>query len=157
VSALGEAFGIQHRPGDDPWWKRAACIGQPFERFYPEPGSRKGEQGSKVFEDRARRICARCPVRRPCLREAITAEEPTTAIVRNVAPVQSASGRRTVRARNSERILAVGIFGGCTATERWAKDVRGPPIDERLDVLEGRFLSQSHRWLTRTEVPTPAT
>jgi WhiB family transcriptional regulator, redox-sensing transcriptional regulator len=49
------------------WRDRAACAspGIDPETFYPAPGER-----TKVA--RAKRVCARCPVQRACLAEALT-------------------------------------------------------------------------------------
>jgi hypothetical protein len=48
------------------WRQRAACArpGIDPEWFFPEPGGSGG---------RARRICARCPVKEPCLADALAA------------------------------------------------------------------------------------
>jgi WhiB family redox-sensing transcriptional regulator len=48
------------------WRDRAACAapGIDPELFFPEPGRRNGAAEAK-------RICARCPVRAPCLDEAL--------------------------------------------------------------------------------------
>jgi WhiB family redox-sensing transcriptional regulator len=49
----------------EPWRWHAACIGEPIEVFFPPLG------GSST---RARAICAGCPVREPCLDEALADE-----------------------------------------------------------------------------------
>jgi WhiB family transcriptional regulator, redox-sensing transcriptional regulator len=52
--------------GPPRWRDRAACAapGIDPEVFFPEPGRRNGAAEAK-------RICARCPVRAPCLDEAL--------------------------------------------------------------------------------------
>lgn len=46
------------------WWTRAACKGMDAALFFPEAGR----------ADRAKKVCARCPVRRRCLEDAMTRE-----------------------------------------------------------------------------------
>ena len=93
-----------------------------------------------MADARAKRICARCEVRRECLTEALTNEQATTSIVRNVR-----------LPKPSERALPVGIWGGQNAEERHAKDLEHLPIPERVDLLEARFHEMSPRWLTASE------
>jgi WhiB family redox-sensing transcriptional regulator len=49
-------------PSSPRWQERAACRGADPELFFPERGR---------SADPARRICARCPVRQPCLEYAL--------------------------------------------------------------------------------------
>lgn len=52
-------------PGTHPaWHAEAACLDEDPDLFFPETG-----QAEKVR--RAKRVCARCPVAEPCLREAL--------------------------------------------------------------------------------------
>lgn len=44
------------------WWERAACAGSDVNLFYPETGETMAPGLS---------VCRRCPVRKPCLREAV--------------------------------------------------------------------------------------
>lgn len=45
-----------------PWWTRAACTDVDPDLFYPERG--ESAQPAKM-------VCARCPVRKPCLADAL--------------------------------------------------------------------------------------
>lgn len=53
-------------PQPTPWMEEAACKGMPTVVFYPPKGSPAGE---------AKAICARCPVRLPCLEYALENHE----------------------------------------------------------------------------------
>ena len=46
------------------WWERARCRGYDPELFFPPPGGDRA--------DGALAVCNRCPVKEPCLREALT-------------------------------------------------------------------------------------
>lgn len=64
--------------------------------------------------------------------------------------------------------MPVGIYGGATAEERWAKQIvhldRCPrtgcsacrPVAERIDLLEAQLFRQAPRFLTATEQITPS-
>ena len=52
------------------WWNRAACAGGDTSPWFPERGQ----------STRARRICAGCPVLRPCLDQALN--DPTLTGIR---------------------------------------------------------------------------
>jgi hypothetical protein len=146
---LADALGIQRRNGStdlSSWHGQAACIGQPLSVFFSEAGSRR-DDGDTLAHDRAKRICSRCEVRRPCLEEAFTVE----------TPIWNAGQGRW------ERPLPA-VYGGATPEERWADDVRHlddcisrkkcrgcRPIPERVDVLESRLRDQARRFLTTAE------
>lgn len=66
---------------------------------------------------------------------------PTKAVVRS-APQKP---------RETERALPVGIYGGCTADERWAKDLVDLPIADRVAILDQRLRDQAHRFLLASE------
>jgi hypothetical protein len=61
VNSIRERLGFQSGSGLDPWHRQAACAGYPLSRFYEELGSEKRERG--VGDPKAKRVCARCPVR----------------------------------------------------------------------------------------------
>ncbi|MEU3285490.1 WhiB family transcriptional regulator [Streptomyces longwoodensis] len=61
------------RAGTDPWVERAACRDTDPETFFPSAG----RSGDHDPEAPAKRVCARCPVSRDCLREALRHEEST--------------------------------------------------------------------------------
>ena len=155
--SIASALGI--RTGGDPWWRRAACAGQPWSLFFHEGGSNKSDD--TIFADRAKRVCIQCPVRRPCLEDALEAEsEQIDTVARNRSAPQFNAGRPR------EKRLAVGVVGGATARERWARDVAHAddcpggckgcrPVADRVAILEGRLVSQSPRLLLRTESMTP--
>lgn len=54
------------------WTRRAACLGKDVNWWFPEVNSSNRRTAATVaVEHRAKRICAKCPVRRDCLTEAI--------------------------------------------------------------------------------------
>ncbi|WP_278195763.1 WhiB family transcriptional regulator [Streptomyces cylindrosporus] len=63
----------RHRADPDPWVERAACRDADPDTFFPPAG---GAEASDR-EAAAKRLCARCPVTRECLREALQHEEGT--------------------------------------------------------------------------------
>lgn len=56
------------------WQRLAACRTLPSSLFFHPDGERDPSRGRRV--DRAKAICARCPVREPCLAHSLDAEEP---------------------------------------------------------------------------------
>jgi hypothetical protein len=62
---------------DDAWLEFAICRGMDPTIFHPDPiGSRRmtpeeRQQVDQAQEDRAKRICAQCPVIEPCLEDAL--------------------------------------------------------------------------------------
>ncbi len=54
----------------DPWWDRAACVGQPLHIFFPRRGDRN-------TADEAKKVCASCPVATDCLAFALSREQGT--------------------------------------------------------------------------------
>jgi hypothetical protein len=168
--SIASALGIQH--GGDPWWRRAACIGQPWAIFFHEAGSQRGS--TSILDDRAKRICVRCPVRRQCLEDAYQAESSQQTIARNAARTQGP----WFKASRSERQLPIGVFGGTTPKERWDDTAihhpdckqheehenysfsRDPcrgcrPIHERIALLEERLSKQAPRFLRSSEKIVP--
>lgn len=113
------------------------------------------------LEDRAKRVCARCPVRRHCLAEVLAVEEPV--LKKSERRVMAQGEEKTWIATDWSAPLPVGIWGGTTPEERRARDVihlaqcggdpcRGcRPLEDRLDILEDRFRQQSRRFLTHRE------
>jgi WhiB family redox-sensing transcriptional regulator len=63
--------GPQHEYWD--WQRGAACRGMDTNLFFPAAGERG--QDREAREQAARRVCARCPVRRPCAQFALRAHE----------------------------------------------------------------------------------
>ncbi len=68
TASLGDMVGA---PAFDPDWSaQAACAGEDPDIFFPDsPGGGVGTD--EVALSKARRICADCPVRVDCLREAV--------------------------------------------------------------------------------------
>ncbi|MCD2191869.1 WhiB family transcriptional regulator [Actinomycetospora endophytica] len=56
------------------WQRRAACRSLPESLFFHPDGERDPRRSRRV--DRAKQICARCPVRGPCFSHSLSAEEP---------------------------------------------------------------------------------
>ena len=109
-------------PQPEAWHALAACRDTATDLFISEPGGRKNDPASKLpTVGRAQRVCSRCPVRRPCLRSALV----------------------------TEKSLAYGVWGGVSARDRNA--TRHLPLQERLDMLEQRFLEQAPKWLLPNE------
>lgn len=55
------------------WWEDAACRTADAELFFTPEGVTREER--RAAEREAKLICARCPVRTPCLAAALEAEE----------------------------------------------------------------------------------
>jgi WhiB family transcriptional regulator, redox-sensing transcriptional regulator len=60
---------------DDLWQAKAACRGPQSSVFFP-PSHFERKEEKEAREDRAKSICATCPVRRPCLDYALRIREP---------------------------------------------------------------------------------
>jgi WhiB family redox-sensing transcriptional regulator len=124
------------------WGSRALCAARGIHEnlFYPEPGSRR-TAGLTLLEARAKRICAKCPVRRECLAFGLE--------------VNDAKGMWWEPPEGDGfyiRPIAMGIYGGQTARERSARELSQLPIEARLDLLEARFKLQMPRFLTKGEL-----
>jgi len=108
-----------------PYWHALAACADPTvpEVFYSEAGGRDGEEVAELpTYGRAQRVCARCPVRRPCLAAALRIE---------------GTG------------LGFGVWGGIPPKVRRAH--RDLPLEEALDTLEAWFRTTATRWLTPKE------
>ncbi len=57
------------------WEEKAACKGPQMKVFFP-PGHVERKDEREAREQRAKAICAVCPVRRPCLDYALQIREP---------------------------------------------------------------------------------
>lgn len=91
-------FGLTE--ADLAWHEDAACVGTDPDSFYPEPGP-----GLMADIAAAKRVCARCPVRRDCLRYALDHGE-REGIWGGLSPSERrrlAAARRTVRFRPGSR------------------------------------------------------
>jgi WhiB family redox-sensing transcriptional regulator len=60
---------------DELWQAKAACRGPHASVFFP-PSHLERKDDKAVREERAKAICARCPVRQPCLDYAMRIREP---------------------------------------------------------------------------------
>jgi WhiB family redox-sensing transcriptional regulator len=60
---------------DDLWQAKAACRGPQSSVFFP-PSHFERKEEKEARENRAKAICATCPVRRPCLDYALRIREP---------------------------------------------------------------------------------
>jgi hypothetical protein len=113
-----------------------------FEIFYPDPGSDKSYRHLTMLHKRAKRVCARCPVRVECLTEALLHE----------------AGRLSPHTGKWERHLPWGVWGGHTALERHAecRTAQGrhscpPKVSEHAERLERRFTANITKLLTKAE------
>jgi hypothetical protein len=130
------------------WMDRARCanLGMKdkavLELFYPDVGSNKTARHSAMLHRRAKRICAKCPVRMECLKDALLYE---------AGKMDRATGKWARR-------LPWGVWGGHTDQERHAecRTVAGrhacpPKVQEHAQRLERKFQSNIVRLLTREE------
>jgi hypothetical protein len=135
------------------WSDRAACNDLPTSMFYPDRGSRHWEPPPD--EKRAKRVCARCPVRTECLTYALTIESEALVIGSGIKGTHQAT--ITIKPR------AWGIWAGHTSKERTLLGIRHTddcdqkghgwcrPIPEQVELLEERFRSRAH--ITRILMP----
>jgi hypothetical protein len=131
---------------DQDWHFDAACSDSTVD-FYAEMGSSKRKPGADIVEGRARRVCARCPVRRRCAEAALGYEV----------------GRRHPISGRWERALPFGVWGGVTPAERHDRKVRHEPdcgdrdcngcrpLANVLDDLDAIHRREVARWLTPSE------
>ena len=82
----GSPYAIPSAPGPE-WWTDALCRVEQGEDFFPDERGRHS-QAPRASEAAAKAVCARCPVREPCLHSALANREP------------------------------IGIWGGLTTAER---------------------------------------
>ena len=112
------------RAADD-WVDRAACANCKHpDDWFPEAGSRRHSRQAENSARPAKRVCAGCPVRRQCLTAAVASENKSNAF---------------------------GIWGGLRPDERWHKNVRDLPVNERIDVLMDLFDAQIPLLLSNRE------
>lgn len=62
------------QPRRAPWREDAACRPEDADLFFPNIGAPRGQ--ARKIEQRAKTVCARCPVRPDCLEAALAADEP---------------------------------------------------------------------------------
>ena len=74
------------------WWDDASCFGQDMDLFFPE------DETNALLIAPAKSICETCPVKSPCLEDALLEDR------RTLAPV--------------------GIRGGMTGPERYVERIR---------------------------------
>jgi len=60
------------RPDVESWHERAACTRTDPDSHFGGPDGGTDEETRQYYNEAARRICMSCPVRRRCLREALT-------------------------------------------------------------------------------------
>ena len=127
---------------DSHWQDRAACIGMDVNIFYAEEGSRKSDYTrSKNVHRKAKRVCARCPVRMECLVDALAWE----------------CGR--IEGGEWKRNLPHGVRGGVTAQERHERCGKAQgrhscvqPIRSHAEALEGAFQRERQVLLSSREM-----
>lgn len=113
-------FRRAHPYDSDPdWQKDASCGEYPVEWWYPERGA------PRTFIDRARNICADCPIRIKCLQYALYHNERigiwggTTPDERKQLAKTSSDIRQTARTHTVKRKpVKHGTYGG------WAQHIR---------------------------------
>jgi WhiB family transcriptional regulator, redox-sensing transcriptional regulator len=67
--------GLSSQRVEELWQHRAACKGPQAAVFFP-PSQVERKDEREMREARAKEICAKCPVRRPCLDYALAIREP---------------------------------------------------------------------------------
>jgi hypothetical protein len=72
VTRLTTELGFD-RPGSTRWRRDAACVGRDPELFYPVEEDPR--QHARI--NRAKRVCAGCPVRGVCLADVMASEDPS--------------------------------------------------------------------------------
>ena len=130
------------------WVARARCanLGMKdkaiLDLFYPDVGSNKTARHSAMLHRRAKRICAKCPVRMECLKDALLYE---------AGQMDPATGKWARR-------LPWGVWGGHTDAERHAecRTVAGRHscpgnVQKHAERLERKFQSNIVRLLTAEE------
>jgi WhiB family redox-sensing transcriptional regulator len=83
-------------------WQSAALCGEDRDVFYPPSGLNEVREVRAAREAEAKKMCARCPVVRPCAAFALSLPEP------------------------------YGIWGGMTERERWARLHPGRPLPKAM-------------------------
>lgn len=53
------------------WWEEAACLGVDTELFFPDGKKGRSRKDYKDLPDVVWKFCARCPVRKECLEDAL--------------------------------------------------------------------------------------
>lgn len=111
------------------WMSQAACAPEDHAKFFPESSSsQRGGSASRAKEHIAKRICARCPVRRECLTFALSFVD--------------VRGIWNPREEKYYKPNPVGVYGGLTARERNTPILRDLPLDVRIDLMQEFFMSQ---------------
>lgn len=116
-------------PIEDDWRQHAACTNKKLALFFPEGGTGADRgQVKKNITERAKRICAGCPVRQMCLDWALETREEFGVWGGLDERERRAILRRTgtVKPRGPGRKLAE-----CGTRKAWERHIRnGEPIDE---------------------------
>lgn len=140
--------------GDDAWRTSAACRGKPTEWWFPGQG-----EWYRPLTERARQICADCPVADPC-RDYAIGNVIDHGIWGGTHPgrrtdTQTATTTRTrVRQRSAEADAILDLLAdGHWHTYTECATVAGPHID---DTQAGRRLRQLARWRGRDIVNVSA-
>jgi hypothetical protein len=107
-----------------PWTRYAACRDDPENLFFADKMLDDGRAPGSPSLLVPVLICETCPVRRPCLEDALTPRS-------TIRIDESATGRQLVIAGHG--LPTAGIWGGSTEIERLAKDL---PLEEAADALE---------------------
>ena len=117
----------------DDWVDEALCASLKHpDEWFPEAGGRDGTPQERNIYLAAKRVCARCPVRRECLTAGLALENRTNAR------------------------LSGGIWGGLNWKERWKAGVRDLPLRQRIDVLCETFDQQRYKLLSAKELKEEA-
>ncbi|HLE80221.1 MAG TPA: WhiB family transcriptional regulator [Dehalococcoidia bacterium] len=125
------------------WYERAACKGRRSSLFFAEQGSRK--KARLAAERIAKRICARCPVRKDCLISALSNEkipmplDDTRTLYYDTWGIWGGTNRRE---RDATRHLK-------RCKDRFCRGCRS--MRERVRLLESGFQRQVKAWFLLAE------
>ena len=122
------------------WRAQAACAGEPVNKWFPELGSRRDDPKSFNSWRPALRVCARCPVRRECLTEALGWEEPHYSLERGKWLRSKPSGIWGGQGESSRHEHSIVHLSTCQGACRGCR-----PISERVELLEARFKATAWR------------
>lgn len=90
------------RPGSVGWRRDAACVGRDPELFYPV--DEDTHQVARI--DRAKQVCAGCPVQRVCLADAMACEDPEMrwGVVGGLSPAERSAVFEARRANTDRKV-----------------------------------------------------
>ncbi len=123
-----------------PWTRYAACRDDPENLFFADKMLDDGRAPGSPSLLVPVLICETCPVRRPCLKDALTPRS-------TIRIDETATGRQLVIAGTG--LPTAGIWGGSTEIERLA--LKHLPLEQAADVLESTLPTRIERRIAAFE------